>query len=59
VEKIITYEPGNKWMIYGPCNYIPPVEVEVVEKREKITLDKNEGIYVRDTKSGKVRTVFG
>lgn len=20
-------EPGDKWMVYGPRNYIPPVEV--------------------------------
>lgn len=39
-------------MIHGPCAYIPPVEVEVVENREKIPLDKNEGIYVRDTRTG-------
>jgi major vault protein len=46
-------------MIYGPCGYIPPTEVEVLERRAKIPLDKNEGIYVRDTRTGGVRTVFG
>lgn len=56
---VTEYEPGNKWMIYGPCDYIPPLEVEVIERREKIALDKNEGIYVRDTKTGQVRSVFG
>lgn len=39
-------------MIYGPCIYTPPIEVEVLEHRRKIALDKNEGIYVRDTKTG-------
>jgi phenylacetaldehyde dehydrogenase len=34
-------------MIYGPRDYIPPVEVEIVEKRVSIPLDENEGIYVR------------
>lgn len=58
-EIIRNYEPGNKWMIYGPCNYIPPNQVEVIEVRQKIPLDKNEGIYVRDTRTGEVRTVFG
>lgn len=33
--------------------------MEVVESRAKIPLDKNEGIYVRDTRSGKVNVIFG
>mgnify|MGYP000563022551 CR=1 FL=1 len=39
-------------MVYGPCSYIPPVEIEVLENRSRKVLDKNEGIYVRDTKTG-------
>jgi len=35
------------------------VSVEVVEKRRAIPLDENEGIYVRDVKTGKVRSVTG
>ena len=46
-------------MEYGPCRYIPPIEVEVLEVRKKIPLDKNEGIYVRDTKTGLVRPIIG
>ena len=46
-------------MIRGPLEYIPPVEVEVVTKRKAIPLDANEGIYVRDVKSGKVRAICG
>ncbi|EGD78575.1 major vault protein [Salpingoeca rosetta] len=51
--------PGDRWMIRGPAEYVPPVQVEVVQKREAIPLDDNEGIYVRDTKTGKVRAVIG
>jgi len=51
--------PGDQWMIQGPCDYIPPVEVEVVEKRQSIPLDENEGIYVRDNKSGKISALTG
>lgn len=58
-EGKITHNPGDRWMVYGPLDYIPPVEVEVVEKRHSIPLDENEGIYVRDIKSGKVRAVMG
>jgi len=46
-------------MIYGPRDYVPPVEVEIVEKRQNIPLDDNEGIYVRDIKSGRVRSEIG
>ena len=46
--------PGDRWMIRGPLEYVPPVEVEVAAKRKAIPLDENEGIYVRDIKTGKV-----
>jgi len=46
-------------MINGPCDYVPPVSVEIVEKRKAFPLDENEGIYVRDMKSGRVRAVTG
>ncbi|XP_038074409.1 major vault protein-like [Patiria miniata] len=52
-------QPGDKWMIRGPKEYVPPVEVEVVDRRKAIPLDENEGIYVRDTKTGKVRAITG
>jgi len=51
--------PGDQWMIAGPCDYIPPVEVEIVEKRVSIPLDENEGIYVRDNQTGKVTALSG
>lgn len=51
--------PGDRWMIRGPTEYVPPVEVEVVCKRKAIPLDDNEGIYVRDTRTGKVCSVTG
>jgi len=50
---------GDRWMLYGPADFVPPVEVEIVEKRKAIPLDENEGIYVRDIKTGKVRAVTG
>lgn len=46
-------------MIRGPVEYVPPVEVEVVTKRTALPLDENEGIYVRNVKTGKVRAVTG
>lgn len=46
-------------MEYGPQSYYPPVEVEVVREVQQLPLDKNEGIYVRNTKSGECRAVIG
>jgi len=53
------YVPGDRWMIKGPTDYVPVVQVEVMARRKAIPLDENEGIYVRDIKSGKVRAVIG
>jgi major vault protein len=46
-------------MVHGPCFFVPSVELEVVEKREAIPLDDNEGIYVRNNQTGHVRAVTG
>ncbi|CAF2630339.1 unnamed protein product [Rotaria sp. Silwood2] len=51
--------PGDRWMIRGPTEYIPPTQVVVVTRRKAIPLDENEGIYVRDIKTGRVRAVIG
>jgi len=55
----VKHLPGDRWMIYGPTDYVPPVEVEVIERRKAIPLDENEGVYVRDLKTGGVRSVIG
>ncbi|XP_044303805.1 major vault protein [Varanus komodoensis] len=57
-EKILR-KPGDRWLIQGPLEYVPPAEVEVLEQRHSIPLAENEGIYVRDIKTGKVRAVIG
>ncbi len=46
-------------MIRGPAEYVPSVEVTVVNRRHAIPLDENEGIYVRDLKNGRVRAIIG
>lgn len=52
-------KPGDKWKIRGPCDYVPTVSVEVFAKRKAISLDENEGIYVRNMKTGQVRSICG
>lgn len=51
--------PGDRWMIFGPVEYIPPIEVAVKAQRKAVPLCENEGIYVRDTQTGAVRAVMG
>lgn len=53
------HQPGEKWMIYGPRDYIPPMQIEILERRKRIPLDENEGIYVRDTTTGEVKAETG
>ena len=43
---------GDRWMVKGPCDYVPSINEEVVTRRKAIPLDENEGIYVRDIKTG-------
>ena len=52
-------KPGDTWMLKGPMEYIPTIEVEVLTTRQAIPLHENEGIYVRNIKSGGVRSVIG
>ncbi|KAB0347955.1 hypothetical protein FD754_012812 [Muntiacus muntjak] len=55
----VTHQAGDRWLIRGPLEYVPPAKVEVVEERQAIPLDENEGIYVQDVKTGRVRAVIG
>ncbi|XP_048584492.1 major vault protein isoform X2 [Nematostella vectensis] len=55
----VTRLPGDRWMILGPMDYVPPIEVKIIARRKAIPLNENEGVYVRDTQSGAVRAVMG
>uniref|UniRef100_A0A8C1P9H3 Major vault protein n=1 Tax=Cyprinus carpio TaxID=7962 RepID=A0A8C1P9H3_CYPCA len=57
--RVYCRRPGDRWMLRGPVEYVPPATVEVLLRRNAIPLDENEGIYVRDIKTGKVRAVIG
>jgi len=53
------YKAGSLWMLKGPIDFIPDNEIIVVEKRKAQPLAENEGIYVRDLKTGEVKLVKG
>src|SRR5690606_1089073 len=54
-----THKPGERWMIYGPRDYVPDIEVEIVEIRKSIPLDTTEGIYIRNIHTGEVKMISG
>lgn len=58
-DESVIRKAGDRWMVYGPCEYVPPVQVLILESRKAMPLDENEGVYVRDTKTGLVRAVIG
>ena len=53
------YIPGDRWMLRGPREFIPPLELRIVDQRRAIPLDENEGIYVRDILTGEIKTITG
>lgn len=53
-EEKVSHQAGDHWLIRGPLEYVPSAKVEVVEERQAIPLNENEGIYVQDVKTGKV-----
>lgn len=52
-------QPGDKWLIKGPCEFIKPLQLQILEERKALPLDENEGIYVRDRNTGEIKTVSG
>jgi major vault protein len=58
-KKDIIRKAGETWMIRGPCNFIPTVNIEILEKRVALPLGDNEGVYVRSKKTGEVRLERG
>jgi major vault protein len=46
-------------MILGPIDYVPSIEVEVIGIHNSLPLDQNEGVYVRNIRTGVVKTVIG
>eukprot|EP00096_Caligus_rogercresseyi_P009403 TRINITY_DN3190_c0_g1_i1.p1 TRINITY_DN3190_c0_g1~~TRINITY_DN3190_c0_g1_i1.p1 ORF type:complete len:859 (+),score=259.00 TRINITY_DN3190_c0_g1_i1:117-2693(+) len=59
VSPSINRKPGDRWMIKGPMEYTPSIEVEIMDVRKAIPLHANEGIYVRNIQTGSIRSVIG
>jgi len=58
-ENGVNRQPGEKWLKRGPGEYHPSTKVTVLLTRFDLALDSTEGVYVRDTNNGEVRSVIG
>lgn len=58
-ESQVVRRPGERWLVKGPCSYVPPVEVKILEDRERICLNDSEGIYIRDIHTGSIKMITG
>eukprot|EP00796_Vickermania_ingenoplastis_P012461 gene12461-8548_t len=52
-------EPSQRWLVRGPCCYVPPLTVKVLEWRKVIPLSQHQGVYVQNMVTGNIRSVFG
>eukprot|EP00053_Salpingoeca_punica_P012941 m.116286 g.116286 ORF g.116286 m.116286 type:complete len:850 (-) comp16069_c0_seq1:242-2791(-) len=53
------YKPGDRWLLTGPTEYVPPVCAVVVDRRKSLKLAQFEGVYVRNITTGDIRSVMG
>ncbi|CAG5098752.1 Oidioi.mRNA.OKI2018_I69.XSR.g15943.t1.cds [Oikopleura dioica] len=58
-ENNISRAPGDKWMFKGPGEFVPTVETDIKCLNKAIALAETEGVYIRDIKTGRVRTEIG
>lgn len=49
----------ENWIVKGPREYRPNINVAVKRTEKAIALDSNEGVYIRDLITGSVRAVIG
>jgi major vault protein len=40
----VSKKPGEKWLVKGPCDFIKPIEVDILTIQKAIPLDENEGV---------------
>jgi major vault protein len=55
----IKRQAGSRWMVRGPCLYCPQIQVHVIERRRTIPLSETEGIYVKNLRTGEIRSEMG
>ncbi|KAN0029119.1 hypothetical protein ACTFIV_010992 [Dictyostelium citrinum] len=46
--KNVTRKSGTKYLVYGPCEYVPPLTVQVLKKTKAIISNEQFEIYIFD-----------
>ncbi|KAN0031340.1 hypothetical protein ACTA71_010429 [Dictyostelium dimigraforme] len=46
--KNVTRKSGTKYLVYGPCEYVPPLSVQVLKKTKAIISNEQFQIYIFD-----------
>ncbi len=54
-----TIKAGTEVLLKGSTRYIPHKDVTVKERRQSLSLSEDEGVYVQNDDTGKVRLVAG
>lgn len=60
-EKIVEekHNAGDVWIVEGPCSYIPHKHSEIIQKLKSIILGKDEGLYIKNIKTGEIHLEAG
>ena len=53
------HSAGDKFLVRGPCTFIPQKQVSVIRRVRAVSLSDTDGIYVQDQDTGDVTTVKG
>lgn len=59
LEEGKTLAAGEELLVKGPRRIIPHKDLEVIELRKAVSLSENEGVFIQDDDTGKVRLVRG
>eukprot|EP00762_Andalucia_godoyi_P007579 ANDGO_00780.mRNA.1 Major vault protein len=57
--KTDTREAGERYLVQGPCQFVPSETENVLKQYETMQLGLNEGIYVKNVNTSQIRLVQG
>ena len=59
LEDFDEHVAGDKFLVTGPCTYIPPKQADVLATVRAVSLSDTDGIYVQNLDTGDVTTIKG
>lgn len=58
-ETKLKYNPGEKFIVRGPREFVIPLELKLIKERKAYPLNEHEGIYIRNISTGEINVVTG